>query len=313
MSFFGSSLDRRATIVVVVATISFLLGWSAGGAPPPEKIIKPSDAFPLWMAPSPICVPATEDETQRLELAVRALDRSDSMTIGAMKLLGHGIFRQEDEVCAPPELMNRAQEAVTQHELFGGRLVEYDFDLAARFAAPSSYVVNAVAGAAFAAFAQNSELDDTDIRPMARSVLAGFGERAAAYSDIAFGQMSAEDALGTSAAQIAAATGHPEALRRIQELMDGKLRKFPRTEVIPWDTKKRLYELAYALVLAGAKSRPFIAPMQDLMTRNVESHALQFGMVPLRPKFMCWMTDRIEPGLSSAYDYCANPREPMDR
>lgn len=260
---------------------------------------------------------ARDDEAERLEVAVRALKGpNDSLTIGAMKLLGRGIYRKiggdHKRICVPSELLKGAQEAVTQHALFKFRLEDYQLGLASQFEAPSPYVVEAVALSAFAEHPQISDLLNDDIRPVARSVLAGFGERAAAYSEIAFEQMSSQDALGTGAAQIAAATGHPESLQRIQQLMDAMLRKLSESQAVPWHTKHRLYELAYALALAGSKSRPFIAPLEKLMAREVESHALQFGMVSLPPKQMCEIIDRIEPGMSSKYDYCSNPKYSID-
>jgi hypothetical protein len=53
----------------------------------------------------------------------------------------------------------------------------------------------------------------------------------------------------TSAVQIAVAGDHPQALQIVERLMAETLAKFPKGRIVPWNTRNRLHEMAYALSL----------------------------------------------------------------
>ncbi len=129
-------------------------------------------------------------------------------------------------------------------------------------------------------------------------------------------QMSANDSLGTSAAQIAAAASHPLALDRIERMMADTLSALPKDSIVPWKTKRRLYELAYAFALVGERGKLHLAPLRQLMTMKVQSWAPPFGMIENPPKRICDLLTYIV-GASSAddqaYPYCADDKIPYDR
>ena len=117
--------------------------------------------------------------------------------------------------------------------------------------------------------------------------------------------MSANDALGTSAAAIAVAGGSPEALPTISRLLDAILDS-SRKDPIPRQARERFYELAYALAAAGPKAQPYAKPLLRMMERKVESWAPPFGMVALRPRRMCRVLEIIglDDELTKAAEAC---------
>jgi hypothetical protein len=268
------------------------------------------------------CLPPEHGALEQFEVAIKALEVSPRsfLGIGAMKLLGHGIYRTEGKntsrVCLPGEMLDRIVSLATRHRQFEPRLVEYQLKLASQFKEPTQYIVDAVAKSAFNSSMQPSEAPALeDIRPLARAVLAGFGEKAFAYADIAFGQMSADNSLGTGAAQVAVAAGHPLALGRVEQLMHEVLSAIPRSQAVPWEQKNRLYELSYALTLGREASVPHLAPVRDLLSRKVQSFAPPFGMVELKPKRLCLIFKASQPRLQfdlDNYDLCFDEKVPLD-
>ncbi len=128
-------------------------------------------------------------------VAVRTLEvvqwRLNSLGIGAMKFLGSGLLRRRAEdtvnVCGPEGTYDRVAHLVSEYRMLEpGRLTEYDLNLAAQFSKPDPYVVTAIANSAFNDLPQQSGIfESEDIRPLARSVLAGFRERSAEYAELA--------------------------------------------------------------------------------------------------------------------------------
>lgn len=229
---------------------------------------------------------------------------------GAQKFLGGTLNRSGPgrpvQVCPPYDIYERASDIVTKSESLKGRLEEYQLKLAAKFPHPSQYTVDAVANSAFNDIPQESEFfKNEDIRPFARVVLAGFGKQASKYAAVAYDKMSADDSLGTGAAQVAAATGHPGALDRIQKMMEKILSSTPENRVVPWDARNRLYELSYAIYFSGDEAKKYTAPIQDLMRRKVQNPAPPFGMLEISPREMCEVLTRIE-GVDSVkgHSYC---------
>jgi hypothetical protein len=124
-------------------------------------------------------------------------------------------------------------------------------------------------------------------------VLAGFGAAASPWSDLAFGLMSSADPMGTGAAQIAVGAGHPQALARTQALMLDLLDAVPDGRPVPYRARNRLYELAFALGMAGSVAVPYAGPLVTLLGREVESWAPPFGMINYRPVRMCVVGEYI--------------------
>ena len=143
-------------------------------------------------------------------------------------------------------------------------------------------------------------------------VLAGLGAQAVKpWTQRALAEMSASDQLGTGAAQIAAASGEPEALAKVERLMADLLAATPRTKAIPRETRNRLYELAYGLGMAGEQAQPYAAPVTDLLSREVESWVPPFGMIALKPARMCAVARQIGGQIAATArtkDFCRAPK-----
>ena len=148
-------------------------------------------------------------------------------------------------------------------------------------------LMDAVARTAFYEIPVPSDLYHSDLRPVARSILAEFGYDAEKWSDQAFLSMGAEDPLQTTAARLAIATGHPQALARTRELMATLLATVPATKPVPYRMRNRLYELAYSMSAATVDTVPYSGPVADLLERKVESWAPPFGMIAMPPSLMC--------------------------
>jgi hypothetical protein len=145
---------------------------------------------------------------------------------------------------------------------------------------------------------------------LARATLASLGHAAARpYADQAFRLISGDDALGTGAAQVAVASGHPGALELVEKLMAEALASVPFGRAVPWHTRNRLYELAYALALGGDEARLHAVPLRQLMEREVQSWAPPFGMIELPPKRMCSVLAKIVSTAASGQEpsYCGEP------
>jgi hypothetical protein len=282
-----------------------------------------ADALPPF-APS-ICVSPNARERSLLDLAASAIeqvgeDNPNWLDIGAQKYLARHQFRNEGgrrvAVCTPDEILRRVAAAFDVRKGLGkGRLVEYQLELAARLPVRNRYIVEAVGKSAFSSQVQESDIfKQRDIRPYARTVLASFGGEAKAFQTLAYEQMSIEDSLGTGAAQVAAATGHPSALPRIERMMQDALRALPAEKVVPRGRRDRLYELAWAIHFSGDAGKAHTKPIHTMMQRKVQSWAPPFGMVELRPKRLCGVLARIE-GADSVkpYGFCLDEKVPFEQ
>lgn len=307
--------------------IAALAGFGAGRYWKPKPTLEVAAAIPSWIPQRKdptICAEPTETEQEVFRTAVQALavaPRSHSwLAIGATRFLSHGLYREADKesvpVCPPSDTYARALSAIEAAKGLNVFLEEYQLELAGRLPNPSDYVVERVAAVAFAEkphIRREQYLPPLDLRPLARTVLASYGRRAEKFRDRAFEEISADDSLGTGAAQIAASTGHPAALPRVKALMEAILARTPAAEPIGLEERRRLYELAYAMYFAGAKAKEHAAPIQELLKRNVKSRAPPFGLVDLSPKQICHVLDGIfgnDQSPSRSHPFCNDKTYP---
>jgi hypothetical protein len=282
-----------------------------------------ADALPHYSRGS--CADPTAAELKKFENIVDALElfanQFSPMTIGAMKSAAHGIYRTDGShlrVCPPDDFFARIGDTLARSpKLYSGhRLAEYELALFAQLPVHHPAIVEEVAKAAFAPEPQLGEVfREADIRPAARVTLAIMGPAARAYSDKTWDEMSSADSMGTSAAQISVATGHPGALARIASLAQAELDKVPSDKVIPWNTKNRLYELAYALTLGGEEARDHLAPFREMLSRKVESFAPPFGMLEFEPERLCFLLRPLDGGKSEpiANHPACRDTDPLDQ
>ena len=271
------------------------------------------------------CVPPSQQEAELLELAVSVIehehaDNLNALDIGAQKFLGNGLYRNVDKksrpVCMSTSLLSRIALALERRNGFGkGRLVEYQLLLAAKLQHPGEALVNSIANSAFATVPQQSEyFKNNDIRPLARSVLASYGRAAAPYAEKAYQEMHGNSPMGTGAAQIAAASGHPHALGKVVVLIDEVLKSVEPGKSIPRAKRNRLYELAWAIAYSGERGRGSVGSIHKIMRMRVESWAPPFGMSDHYPKKMCAALDYLEgQGASAQYSYCNDENIVLDQ
>lgn len=271
------------------------------------------------------CALPNEDELAYFETAVRAIELSKavyhggSLATGAMQTFGYGVNRRDPgymvSLCVPDEIMAKFESALNARGGLGpGRAVDYQIMAAARFKRPSEKIIEQVAEVAFNDNIQDGTLIRTqeDIRPIALTVLAGFGELAAPYGDLAFSKMDRKDSLGVGAAHVAIATGRPGALAKVVEMFQSELDDVPPEKLIPYKTSKRLQELAWAIHLAGPAGKSHANLIHNVMRRKVESPAPPFGMVAGAPIAFCSVLRRIEgEDATRQYDYCGAGKDPF--
>jgi len=231
-------------------------------------------------------------------------------------LLRTGVGKN-NRVCDQIEDFERAADLVrgSDHSR-DGRIVEYQLNLIARLPEIEEELAGIVAASAFNDQRQDSGIFPyLDIRPMARSTLAGLGSHSKPYANLAFEQISIDDAMGTGAAQIAVAGGHPQALQIVERLMAETLVVLPKDKPVPWHIRNRLYEMAHALAFGGDAAKQYLAPLHDLMKRTVQSAAPPFGMGELPPRKMCPVLAKILglPVLKLEYRYCADKDAPSEQ
>lgn len=315
--------------ITVVALIAFVMGWATQFLPmsaaqrgnPKWEL---SDAVPDWIFQRDTCVGPDEQERKIFEAAVSILELDDGtragyLELGAKRFLSAGIYRRHEKtaafVCLPDDLYERVSNSAPLQREIKHRVVEDELRLFMRLPKLNPHIIHAIGRTAFNEYPQQSEhFRDRDMRPYARTVLAGTGQRAADFSATAFQQMSTADSLGTGAAQVAAATGHPDALPRIKKMMEDLLSSVPTGKAVPRSVRNRLYELSYAIYFSGEGAKDHTAPIKAIMTRTVQSWAPPFGMVELKPKRMCRLLERIEgPGSIQGYDFCLDSKVPLEQ
>lgn len=296
------SMMRRIGYILLGAMlpISFYFLASVSETPSQRSFpIEPMAAVPAWMS-SGSCVPMNETEWAESRLVLQVMEEFPVvhvMHIAAVKHFGRDRYRREGDtairVCAPEVLYPRLAELMLSRGMFSrGYLHANELRLAAALGPRDQRIVEAVARTAFHAFPIETKYPEArkDIRSFARTTLAGFGEAAAPWAERAFQAISAEDALGTSAAQVAVAGGHPQALERVHDLLMDALEARP-DDPIPRGIRDRLYELAYAM--GGRRAWEYAGPIHRLLGRKVESWAPPFGMIELPPRRMCRVLEYI--------------------
>jgi hypothetical protein len=315
-------MNRRNMLVGFVLTFlaGFWMGHHGAAQSTAPRTLRAMPAIPIWKNPQ--CVSADIKENEYFEIAASTLEHvaphsSDWLAIGAKRALSQDLYRSSPgrlgpRVCSPPAIYARVAAAFAGKPI-KGRFDLYEVELASRMQSPPDEVVDAVAQVAFD---QRPVIDDGidgqvkgDIRPIARTVLAGFGHDSARYASTAFVQISSESSIGTGAAQVAAAGGHPEALSRIESLMNQLLATVPDDKPIPLATRDRLYELAWGIYFSGETAKDHVAPIVKLMGKYVQSGAPPFGVVSLHPKRMCEVLSRIygdDQRVKSHFPYCAD-------
>lgn len=312
----------RKILVVVLVIVAFVGGWTAHDAVRRHRVAAEAENLrmldsggaraPLWAQTTPCRAPTAEERVQDgAALEVLRDFRADQIGLLGWRAVEHFSqpwrrFRARVDVQAPrPCLEAELLPAIAEAAVRGGAfdsptLYDAPIALAEQLGPTHPQIVQSIARTAFADHLVPSDILRTDLRPYARLVLAEFGPAARPYGRQAFAQISARDSMGTGAAQIAVAAGQPEALDRVRQLMNGLLAQTPPDKPIPRLTRNRLYELAFALGMAGPAAEPYSGPLLQLLDRQVQSFAPPFGLLDLPPTRMCPVAKHIGGAVAAA-------------
>jgi hypothetical protein len=298
----------RSLVIIVVTGLFTIVGtlYFAGtlfcpGFRAVYRDIKPVGAMPHWIGPTS-CTAMNDEERKQDRLALQVLRDFpviSAMHIGAVRHFGRDRYRHQDHesflLCPSRDLNGEIASLSLAQQMFSGSYLHaYPLRLARHVGPRDPAIVEVVARTAFHEYPILTEYPEfkEDIRSLARVTLAEFGAAAAPWSAQAYKAMNAQDRLGTTAAQIAVVTGHPQALQQVSQMLDTILRDNPK-DPIRRDVRDRFYDLAYALASVGAKARDYVGPVIRIMSREVQSAAPPFGLIELKPRRMCRVLELI--------------------
>jgi len=296
------------------ATISAacLLLAGCNGRPEPYR----TELKALEFLPDRPCVAMTPVQENRAALALEVLgkfSRHASIYDGAVDVFGRPrdaeVFsHREQEYCVSEGVKDQIARLTVKADAWQGLVGMSYLKLAFQLGPRDPVIVQAVGRHAF----ENRPIAESvfeDTRPLARSVLASFGKAARPWRDQAMAQMSRDDALGTSAAQVAAASGDPEAIHQVASLLQKAVDAEPEDKAIGIKEGIRITELAFALGAARERARPYAPMVIKLLNRDftIGSH---FGPLELAPTSMCRVLSAI--GGSDAEAAIRGPRCQQD-
>ena len=298
--------ELRWTAAAKICSFFLLLGGCDDG-PETHRI----ELKALEFLPDRPCVAMTPSQEHRAALALEVLgsfSRQASIYDGAIDVFGRP---RDAEALSPGAIYcvsESDKEAIARltvqagawQGLVGMSYLKLAFQLGPRDPA----IVEAVSRHAF----EDRPIPESafeDTRPLARSVLASFGTPARPWRDQALAQMSEDNSLGTSAAQVAAASGDQEAIRQVAALLQKAVDAEPLDKPIGIEGGLRITELAFALGAARERARPYAPMVIGLLNRDftIGSH---FGALELAPTSMCRVLSAI--GGSDADEAIRGPR-----
>ena len=248
------------------------------------------------------CTPLTSNEIESVDTALTLLELSarNSSNIGLIISLKQHINHLLKPGCATGIITARYSEIITKHQLLNeSRLSRNDLSTVSIISKPSEYMLKEVENLAFSNSYYNEYSDypktQTDLRPMARSILALKKSFSTEVVIKAYNEISSHHPLGTSAAQIAASANYRDSPLVIERLMTEILDNTPANEAVDFEKRDRFIELSYALMLAGPVAKKHTAPLEKILNRKIKSWAGHFGAIELHPKKICLILDAINP------------------
>lgn len=262
-----------------------------------------------YALPDQTCEPMTAVDEQRAGLALEVMSnfpRHAPIFSGAMDVFGNPQnLGAKLPFCVSASLKDEVtKRTVTASAWNWGLPGLTRLALANELGPRDPSIVQDVASAAFL----NRPIEEgpfSDIRPKARSVLASFGVAARPWREQSLSSMNGDDSLGTSAAQVAAASGDSEAIDQVAALFRETLDRVPAQGAVPVAKGERLVELAYALGAAGPQARSHVATLIRFLNRDVE-HGSHFGILELPPEEVCRVLEAI--GGQEAIESARGPR-----
>lgn len=182
---------------------------------------------------------------------------------------------------------------------------------------PSSYIARRLGEKAFNGSPLTHGSLGYDNRPYLRMLLAYQGGYARPWAAQAMSAITPDTKLGTSAAFLAVSTVPDRALPRVADAMrrfiaEARGRQVTVTDLDPPGRGftirdgDRLFELAYALSMAGPRAQPYSEPLIGLLNDKFGSGS-HFGLLLLEPKGLCPVARHIggrAAAAANAKPYC---------
>lgn len=252
-----------------------------------------TDAYAV--ADEDTCTPVSPQQRPRVAAALQVLNTFhdyDAVYEGAMEFFGYRRSLEDPEpFCLDEDLKREITAATLNAKAWERGLAgSAKLNLARQLGPRDERIVRYVARTAFHD-RPVADIAFADVRPHARSVLASFGVAALPWRDEALATMNAKDSLGTSSAQVAAASRDGRTLAAVARLLETELGD--GAGVIRRQRANRTVELAYALGAAGEAARPYTGLLVRLLGRQVEDAAPPFGIIERAPSEVCRALVRI--------------------
>ncbi len=282
---------------------------ASGGCSATDQEVERFEMDASYALPDRTCAPMTVVDEQRAKLALEVMTsfpRHSPIFDGAMDVFGHPQnLRDPLPYCVSTQMKDEVTKRTIAASAWNRGLPGLTrLALANELGPRDPSIVQDVASAAFL----NMPIEEGpffDIRPKARSVLASFGTAAGPWREQALSSMNSDDSLGTSAAQVAAASGDSEAIDQVAALFRETLDREPTNGAVPVAKGERLVELAYALGAAGPQARSHVPTLIRFLNRDVE-YGSHFGILELPPKGVCRVLEAI--GGQDAIESARGPR-----
>lgn len=204
--------------------------------------------------------------------------------------------------CPPaPDLYARLAPILEQADWLTYQRTDDELQLVEHVAA-SPYLARRLAELAFGDASHTNVLGYDD-RPYFRMLLAYQGVHAKPWAPRAMREMDSGSKLGTSAAFLAVAIDPDRALPRVTAAMERLIADASRRQVVIDDISPpgngftvrdgdRLYELAFALSMAGSKAEPYSRPLITLLDRRFGTGS-HFGLILIEPTELCAVARHI--------------------
>lgn len=276
----------------------FLLSACGDTSAPAANLSYSQKLKALEFLPDRQCVAMTPLQERRAALALEVLgsfSRHASIYNGAVDVFGHPRdaedFSSREVYCVSETDKNTVARLTVSADAWRGLVGKSKLHLAFQLGPRDPVIVESVGRHAFFERPIQEHIFE-DTRVLARSVLASYGTQARPWLGEAMRQMSADDSLGTSAAQVAAASGDPRAIRQVAALLRRTVDAEPQDQAISIKAGGRITELAFALGAAREHARPYTPLVIELLDRDftIGSH---FGALELAPTSMCRVLSAI--------------------
>jgi len=317
--------QRVAIAVLVVIAMLFgaaLLGWAQAGWKQRQSrysldriLNQEGPITPRWLSELRPCSPpdarqAAQDKAMA-SLANLFADERDSAGLYYVvqwfgwhwRIDGKTDFNKPDRCPPASYLYGQVAPILERADWLRSAQDRFNLELIERLPA-SRYIAKRLGETAFNEYPLTRGPLKYDNRPYLRTLLGYQGVYARPWATKALAEIAPDTKLGTSAAFLAVATVPKQALPQVAAalrrfIVDAQVRRVTISDIKPAGSGfsvrdgDRLFELAYALSIAGPQAEPYSEPLIKLLDQKFASPAPPFGLILVEPKALCPVARRI--------------------